>query len=361
MAEQEQDKSEQATPFKLQEARRKGQVAKSLDFNSFFAIGGLLLILSVWGERFIRQGLALEQSIFSQSAGLRYGSSDLLHWATFLFVETGWLVMPFFAAAVVAAIASNMVQTGPVFSFFPLKPDVQRLNPVQGFKKIFSVRMLFEALKNLIKLALFSAVAYAALQGLLPELFSMMSMDPRAFPLILLDDILALTFKLGLMLLIVALLDFVYVRWEFGKKMRMSRRELKEEVKRREGDPHVRAKIKELQRETVKRSKGMNRVPDADVLITNPTHYAVALRYQRGVMAAPVVIAKGAGELALQMRKLAAGHDVPIVERPAIARQLFSDVDIDQFIPESMYEPVAQVLAEVIARQDTRVRVGVTA
>ena len=179
------------------------------------------------------------------------------------------------------AVLSNMVQTGPIFTFFPLKPDPKRLNPVQGFKRVFSRRMLFEALKTFVKLGLITATAYFVIDDMFPHLLAMPQIDPKAYPAVLLDAITSLVFKLVLVLLIVALLDLMYTRWDFGKKMRMSRREVKDEHKRREGDPHVRAKIKELQREAAKRSKSLGRVPDADVLITNPTHFAVAQQNDR--------------------------------------------------------------------------------
>jgi flagellar biosynthetic protein FlhB len=347
VADQDQDKSEEATPHKLEEAKRRGQVAKSLDFNSFLLLAGMLALFYAWGRNTVGDGLRLEQSIFAQAQSFAYDAQAILPWMGQLLVETGILLAPVFLTAIIVALLSNLFQTGPIFSFFPLKPDVQRLNPVQGFKKIFSTRLLFEGLKSTLKLALFGAVAYFMIAAALPSIIGMVQQDPRGYVWTLFDQIATLVFKLLLVVMLVAILDLVYTRWDFGKKMRMSKREMKEEVKRREGDPQVRAKIRQLQREAAKRAKSVSSVPDADVLITNPTHLAIALRYDRERMPAPQVIAKGAGELALAMRKKAVEHGVVIMERRPLARQLFRDVAIDQIVPEALYEPIAHVYAEL--------------
>jgi len=361
MAEQDQDKSEQATPFKLEEARRRGQVVKSLDVNSLFIVAGSLALFSVSGMRFLAEGLSLQRDIFEQAPIMRFEISDLMHWFSAVATATGFILAPFFVMILVIAVLSNLVQTGPVFTFFPLKPDPKRMSPVQGFKRVFSRRALFEAFKTLLKLSLLVGVAYAVIVGMLPSLMAMPQIDPHGYPTVLFGAISSLLFKLTLVLLVIALLDFAYTRWDYAKRMRMSRRELKDEVKRREGDPHVRAKIKELQREAAKRSKSLGRVPDADVLITNPTHFAVALQYQREAMKAPRLIAKGAGETAEKMKAVARRYGIPVLERPPLARQLFREVDIDAPIPEAVYEPIARIYAEIYQPRHGAVRVGVEA
>lgn len=361
MAEQEQDKTEQPTPFKLEEAKRRGQVAKSMDFNSFFMIAGLLIVVSIWGDRFVRQSLRLEQAVFEQAPVFSYDIPRLVGWFGELMVLGAFLLAPFFVMAVIVAIFANMLQTGPILTFFPLKPDPKRINPVQGFKRVFSLRMLFEAFKSIIKLAMLGAVAYVMIQGLLPQLFGMMHIDPHVHPWVLMDHATALIFKLALVLLIIMLLDVAYVRWDYRKKMRMSSREVKEEVKRREGDPHVRGKQRELQREAAKRSRSLSRVPEADVLITNPTHLAVALKYERETMRAPRVIAKGAGTIAEKMKTLARKRTIPVVEQKPLAQRLFREVEIDEAIPESLYEPVALIYAETMAERTNETVVEVHA
>lgn len=359
MAEQDHDKTEQATPFKLQEAKKRGQVAKSLDINSFLLLAGMLAVFYVWGRQFLDSGLRLERAVLSQAQALAYDAPALLAWTGEITLAAGRLLAPVLLAAIVLAVLSNLFQTGPVFSFFPLKPDVQRLNPVQGFKRVFSVRLLFEGLKSLLKLALFGAVAYTVVVAALPAIIGMVQQDPRGYVDTLFDQVVALVFKLLLVVMLVALLDLLYTRWDYGKKLRMSRREMKEEVKRREGDPQVRAKIRQLQQEAAKRSQSVGRVPEADVLITNPTHLAIALRYERGLMPAPRVIAKGAGELALAMRAMAAKHGVSIVEQRGLAQKLFAEVDLDRMVPEALYAPIAQIYAGLYRQRGTEVNVGV--
>lgn len=360
MAEQqEQDRSEPASPFKLKEARSKGQVAKSLEINSFLILSAVLALLYFIGESLIAQQLRLSQSLFSRADLIHLDavtSVGLFEVMTNTLLNAYW---PMFGAIMVIGILANMVQTGPVFSFFPLKPDVQRLNPVQGFKRLFSMKLLFESVKTIIKLAVFAAVIYLALRAMLPALVALVDVNPRGYAAFLLDSIRGLLFKLLIVILIIAAIDMIYSRWEYAKKMRMSRRELKDEVKRREGDPQVRAKMRELQREAVKRAASLQRIPDADVLITNPTHLAVALRYQRDTMKSPQMIAKGAGELAAKMRVVARRHAIPIVENKRLARTLFKTCEIDEGVPEAVYPLVAKILVWVYSLRDERMRAEV--
>lgn len=359
MAEQEKDKTQKATPFKLQEAARRGQVAKSLEFNSFAVIVGLLAVLYMWGDGVIQHGLRFSQLTFSQAGQVVFDIPNLMNWLQVVVAGTGMLLAPFFFVAVIVAIGGNMVQTGPIFSSFPLKPDIQRLNPVAGFKRIFSMRVLFEGAKSVIKLVLFGLVAYMLLSAMLPTFIGLMHVDPKGYTPILIAESTGLIFKLAMVILIVAALDFVYTRWDFGKKMMMSHRDLREEVKRREGDPLIRAKLRELQKEAVKRAKSASRVPEADVLITNPTHYAIALRYVRGSSEAPVMLGKGSGTLALSMRRLAQQHAIPIFERRTLARQLFIEGAIDAPVPGALYAPVAQVYAELYEKFPAKVHIEV--
>jgi flagellar biosynthetic protein FlhB len=360
--EQDQDRTEPATPYKREEARRKGQVAKSLDTNSVFMLAAALASAAIWGRRFISDGADGFRQLLGHAQEFPFEPAGLSAWMDSLFRNVAHSLAPFFLLVILVGVLSNLLQTGPIFSFQPLKPDMQRLNPVQGFKRIYSTKALFEAGKSLLKLGLFAAVAWSAIVSLLPGIMGMLGTEPQGYPLMLLGLAQSLAFKLTLAMLIVALLDLAYVRWDFAKKMRMSRREQKEEVKRREGDPHIRAKRRELQREAAKRSASMRRVPDADVLITNPTHLAIALRYERGRALAPKCLAKGAGETALRMRTMAQRHGVIIVEQRSLARALFDEVAIDALIPESLYEPVARVYAEVaVIRRNASTVTGSTA
>jgi flagellar biosynthetic protein FlhB len=354
MAESDHDRTEPATPYKREEARRRGQVAKSLDTNSFFILAAALAAVTLWGARMLAEGGRAFQGLLSMAGSLSFDPVTLNRWGGAVMRDTLYGLTPLLLLVVAAGLVANFVQMGPIFSAHPLKPDFQRINPVQGFKRIYSGKALFEMAKSLFKLVLFATVAYSVIADLLPSALALSSHDPKDLPVRILGDLKSLAFELILALLVIALLDLAYVRWEYAKKLRMSRREQKEEVKRREGDPHIRAKRRDLQREAAKRSGALRRVPDADVLITNPTHLAVALQYQRGRALAPRCLAKGAGETALHMREMAARCGVRIIEQRALARALFDQVEIDALIPESLYEPVARVYAEIAGRPNIK-------
>ncbi len=344
--EQELNRTEPATPFKLAEARKRGQVAKSLDFNSMMVLWGLIAAVAIWG--------ASSWAALAELCGrllLGAASFDVTRASSYAEVALFaiGLLAPLACLGMFCGILGNLVQTGPIFSTFPLKPKFERLNPVAGFKRVFNKRMLFEALKSLLKLAFFGALVYGFLVALWDELPGIGRGDLASIAAWLEHNATGLLFRLGLALIVVALLDLAYSRWQFRKQMMMSTRELKEEFKRREGDPLIRAKLRELQRENLKQSRSIGRVPEADVLITNPEHFAVALRYVRGEMEAPVVLAKGSDHWAAQMKAVARRHRVPIHEQRRLARFLFRHGDIDRTIPADAFVDVARVYADLAA------------
>ncbi|HEY6123400.1 MAG TPA: EscU/YscU/HrcU family type III secretion system export apparatus switch protein, partial [Steroidobacteraceae bacterium] len=216
---------------------------------------------------------------------------------------------------------------------------------------IYSAKMLFEAFKSLLKLAILGGVSVAFFFALWPQLQGAESADTTAVQNWFGTNAVTLLFRLGLALVLIGLLDFAYTRHKFGKDMMMSRREVKEEVKRREGDPLIRAKLRELQRENLKQSASVKRVPEADVLITNPDHLAIALKYERGTMSAPIVLAKGADCWAADMRAMARRHGIPIYERKPLARLLFRIGQLGQFIPADTYVDVARLYADLEAKR----------
>lgn len=359
--EPEQNRSEPATPFKLKEARDRGAVAKSVELNGIVAMLAFVALLAAAGPALLQRQFRVDASLLGHAHLPGFSESSAMALASALLLETLMLLAPVFAALLAAGVIASLLQTGPVFSFRPLKPDFDRVNPVAGLKRLFSRRLLFELVKGLLKLALFGYALYAILQALLPRLLGLAQTDPAAFGRIGLDTAAELLFKLCLVMLLVALLDLAYVRWDYARQMRMSRRELREELKRREGDPKIRARIRELQREMRKRAKALRRVPEADVLITNPRRLAVALAYRAGEMAAPRVLAKGAGELAARMRRLARRHGVPVVENRRLARRLFLEAQIDGPIPQDAYAEAARALAWVFALRELRRGAGAPA
>ena len=266
------------------------------------------------------------------------------------------LCAPFFATIMLTAIVGNVMQTGPVLSFEPIKADFDRINPVNGLKKLFSLRTLFDGARACVKLTLLVWVSYASLKNLAPQFYGLSHLSAVGYVLTLLDDLTGLGLRMALILGLIALLDALYTRHEFAKKMRMSQRDLKDESKHRDGDPRIRARLRELRREMLKRSLSLRQTRHADVLLTNPTHVAVALRYVRGQMDSPQLIAKGTGQLAAAMRQIAAKHQIPVVRSPTLARKLFHDLEVDRYVSPDLYAEVARIIVWVFAMREQRQR-----
>ena len=349
MAEQgaDQDKSEPATPFKLEEARKRGQVFKSIELNSLAVLSVALAATVAFSESAIRKTFKLSQSLMGEAGRAELTIPSVVELMGALSRHVLFLLLPFLLLVMAAGVLANFLQTGPVFSFTPLKPDFSRLNPATGLKRLFSMRSVYEGFKSILKLALLGVVLFWMIWALLPDLL-MLSRQPLAsYPDLFVSMSSFVLFVLLLGLLGLSLLDLGYTRWEFMKKMRMSRRELKDEVKRREGDPLIRSKRREIQRAMRKKAVSAGRIKEADVLITNPTHIAVALQYRRDDMPAPRLISKGAGDAALKLRRAAFRYGVPVVENPPLARLLYRKTDLDQYVPEETYREVALLLRSV--------------
>ncbi|MEN9866330.1 MAG: hypothetical protein RL748_1920 [Pseudomonadota bacterium] len=354
MAEQDSDLTEQATPYKLDEARKKGSVAKSPDFNAVAVLGALVLIVYSSGWESWRQAAKVQQAIFARLGFSHWDLASTSHWLVQILLAMLNLLAPLFLALLIAAILSNLVQVGPIFTVKPLSPDPERINPVAGLKRLFSLRTLFDAGKSLIKLLILGSVTWFAISAALPGFLSLSGLDPKGYSRAFIDISAGLLGKLVLTLLVIALIDFAYTRWEFAKRMRMSRRDVKDEHKHREGDPRIRSRIRELRKEMLKRSKATRKLPTADVLIVNPTRLAVALSYQQGAKGAPQVVAKGAGDLARKMREVANRHRIPVVQNRMLARTLFREVDYDGFVPEKLYPQVAKIMVWVYTMRNMR-------
>ena len=356
MAEPDLDRNEAATPYKLEKARERGQVARSADVTAAGVLAAAMVFLAWQGWPAWRTVFRFDRAILVQAGHL--DASPAVLWSLIERVLSASLVLgaPFFVTLLLAAVAGNVLQSGPVFSLHPLKADWTRVIPVSGFKRLVSMRTLFHGLRALLKLVLLGTVVYFALKRLVPHFYALSGLSPAATLRTLLDDVASLGFQITLMLALIALLDLGHTKREFARQMRMSRRELRDELKHREGDPRIRARLRELRRELLKRSLALRRTRDADVVVTNPTHLAVALRYVHGRMESPRIVAKGAGLLAAAMRRIAARHSIPVVPNPTLARALYHGSPIDSGIPQELYAPVARILVWVFAMRDARNR-----
>ncbi len=341
------DRSEPATPRKRQKAREEGQVARSQDLGAAVVlVAGLLCIdfFFMWAFRelsdFLRGMFALMAS--PRLHGERWpGEIILLGMKTFLLL---WL--PLALGTLLVGLGAQLAQVGFQISSKPLEPKFSRMNPISGIKKIFALRSLVELLKGLVKALLLLYVLYRAFRDDLLVLVDTLRHPLAQGAMQMGDAVWHLSLKMALMLLVMALFDYGYQRWEFERSLRMSKKEIKDEYKQMEGDPKVKQRIRQRQREMA-RQRMMQDVPKADVVVTNPTTFAVALRYERAAMNAPAVVAKGRGVLARIIRELAEEHGVPVVENPPLARSLYDLVEVGREIPEHLYKTVAEVLAFV--------------
>lgn len=350
--EPDQDKSHAATPYKLEKALEQGQAAKSTVVVSAVVFGTAMVFLDWQGWPVWQRIFLADRKVFAAAGVLGTNPAGIWPLCGQMLAAMLWLAAPFLAAMVIAAVLANLMQTGPILSMTPIKPDWNRLNPVDGFKRIVSLQGLFVLGRSVLKAALIGTVAYFALKSLAPQFYRLSSLPAGALVRQLLQDLASLGLRLAGVMVLVALLDLLFTKRQFAKKMRMSHREVKDEVKNRDGDPRVRARIRELRRELLKRSASLKNTRNADVLITNPIHVAVALRYVHGEMASPQVVAKGRGFMAAAMRSIAARHRIPVVPSPALARQLYRDLAVDQHVRPDLYAPVARIIVWVLSRRD---------
>ncbi|AEF94630.1 flagellar biosynthetic protein FlhB [Desulfotomaculum nigrificans CO-1-SRB] len=345
MPEGSQEKTEQATPRRLQEARRKGQVPKSADLN-----GALLLLAAGIFALMAKDSLIshTQRAFFGYFNNLvvrRPQDSQLVEYLIDFTVNIFASFMPFFLILMVVAVGANMAQVGFLFAPEVILPKLEHLNPINGLKRIFSGRSLFELVKSILKVILVGWVIYAAVKGEFTNLLAIFQSPPQT----MLDQVLTVALKViiwgTVAYLALSILDLMYQRYAFQKQMRMSKQEVKEEYKQTEGDPQIKGWLRRRQRQLLM-NLVRKEVPQATVVVTNPTHYAVALKYERD-MDAPVVVAKGVDLLAKQIREVAREHDIPVIENVEVARFLYAHVEIGQAIPVEMYQAVAEILAMV--------------
>jgi flagellar biosynthetic protein FlhB len=340
------EKTIPATPQKRQKQREDGNIAKSQDLNSAVALLVALGVMVLFGREMFHTMLTAGSFYFSQLDELLLTKTPIetLVWQGMylLFVATG----PFMAALMLAGLAVNYLQVGFLFTGKPLVPKFGRLNPISGFKKFFSLRSLVELAKNLAKLGVVGGVAWFTLYDRVEEVLSLMLLSPLEVTMAVAGLTFTLWWRIALAMVIIAIIDYAYQRWQYDEDIKMTEREFRDETKNMEGDPHIKRRIRQLQRQMAMQ-RMMADVPTADVVITNPVRYAIALRYDMATMHAPVVVAKGMRITAERIRDLAVEHDVPIVQRPELARALYRSVEVGQPIQEDLFRAVAEVLSFV--------------
>ncbi|HBV96616.1 MAG: flagellar biosynthesis protein FlhB [Peptococcaceae bacterium BICA1-7] len=347
MADNSQDKTEQPTPKKLQDARKKGQVAKSKDLSS------ALVLMAVVGAFYLSARSAIDSLeryllwYFSNSLSIEVPDKHLPWMLLESFYDIAIIFLPIFVVAILLAFVGNVMQTGFLLAPEVIKPKLEKLNPIEGFKKIFSLTSLFELTKTILKVIVVGVVSYLVAIKYVPQMLMIFYKNPIQEMLEILDIMIVVGAAGGGAYLLLAVADFYYQKFDFNKRMRMSKQEVKDEHKQSEGDPQIKGWLRRRQRE-IAMNRIREEVPRATVVVTNPIHYAVALKYEEGVNTAPLLVAKGAGDIALRLKEIAAINGVPIFENPPLARTLFQQVDIGREIPAELYQSVAEVLAMVL-------------
>ena len=349
-------KTEEATPRKLAEARKKGDVAKSPDVAAALSLAGAAAVVLMSGGWFAtsmaEQLLPFIAAPHTMIGGLETGAG----------VEIGaialWAVAPFLGvvmlATILGGVGGNVAQSGLIFTAEKLKPDWSKVNPLAGFKRIFGPDGLVQFVKTLLKLIAVGVICWLVLKPHLRELENMAAMPPAMILPMARDLAIALMMSTIIFLAFTAGADFLWQRYRFAERMKMSKEELKEDYKQSEGDPHVKAKLKQIRAQR-SRQRMMQNVPKATVIITNPTHYSIALRYEPDEGdAAPVCVAKGVDALALRIREVAREHNVPIIENVPLARALYATVDVDETIPREHFEAAARIIGFVMGQRKKR-------
>jgi flagellar biosynthetic protein FlhB len=348
------DKSLEATPHRREEARKHGHVPRSHDLATVVVLLLGLLWLGLLGNQLLGFLGALLKEQLGGAAWLEAGPDFVVAESYRLLLGLGQVLLPVFGLVLVAAVVANVVQVG--FFFLPEKalPDITRLDPLQGARRVFSLANAVRLLFGIFKIAVIGLVAYVSLAGKAEEILALTEHSVPEIARYLGGILFWTTVKIGIALLVLAILDYLFQRWKYERDIRMTPRELREELKNLEGNPEVLSRRRAVQRQLTL-SRISSAVPKADVVITNPTEIAVAIQYVPDEMAAPIVVAKGAGFVAERIRRLALEHGIPVLERKPLAQALYREVNINQPIPRDKYAAVAEVLAYVYQLKGKRI------
>ncbi len=339
-------KTEEPTAKKLEDARKKGQTANSREVNHWFMILAAAVGVGVLGPAAARDMMGTLTRFVAAPDTIPTGAAGFGDALARAFMDVAGALLPVFAVLLVAAIGAGIVQGGFLVAGDRITPKLEKISIVKGFGRLFSLKSMAEFIKGVIKIAVVGTVATLIVLPELEQVELLPTMPVEAALVVLHDLIVRLLIAILAIMTLVAGLDYLYQRFEHIKGLRMSRREIKDEMRQSEGDPHVKARLRQIRMERARR-RMMAAVPSADVVITNPTHYAVALRYDGAAMAAPTLVAKGADAVAQRIREVAEDNDVPVVENPPVARALFAAVELDQEIPSEHYKAVAEIISYV--------------
>ncbi len=342
---QQQERSEQATDKRRQDFRKKGQVAQSREVHTATLMSAFLLLWVFYGPMFWDNLQHLLSGLLSQVGTYDLTPNSVMSLFKFILSRLALMLAPLLLLVLIVGFLSSFMQIGWLFTTKPLEPDLSKFDPIKGMAKFVSKRSMLEVVKSLSKVLLIGYVAYQTVSGQFEQGLYLIDMPPVSTISYLSRIAFAVLLKTCGILIVLALIDFMFVRHEMEQKMKMSKQEQKEEFKESEGDPMLKARVRQVQMEMA-RKRMMAEVPKADVIITNPTHLSIAIAYRRHEMDAPQIVAKGADNLAMKIREIAREHDVPLVENVPVARALYQ-CEVGDAVPEELYKAVAEVLAYV--------------
>ena len=338
-----------ATPRKRSESREKGQVAKSNELATTLALIAVLSFFFVAGYNTYYHLVSIMYGAFTAVESQLNSGKTILIFLGLMGVAFK-IIAPVLIVAVLVGVLGNIFQIGLIFSAQPLIPQMSRINPMSGFKRILSMRGLFEAVKSIFKIVLIGYIVYVTIMSNLTDVLSLVDADKSNVAALFVSTVGRIGFQVflraALALLFLSIFDLLYQKWQHEQDIRMTREEIREEMKRTEGDPEIRRRIRRVQRE-LSQARMMKAIPEADAVITNPIHLAVAIRYDYELMDSPYVVAKGERKVAMQIREIAEEHGVPIVENPPLAQALYKNVEVGEAIPMEFYQAIAEVLAYV--------------
>lgn len=346
MAADDGEKTEAPTPRRLSEARQHGQIAKSADLTAALGLLGGLLCLRWFGSGALASLMAFLRENLGERDPLTVGQIDVIPVMMTILMTVLASAGPIVASLMVVALIANLMQVGWLFTWDPLMPKLNKLNPFSGVGRLFSSRSVVQLAINLVKLAVIGGVAWSAIRGRSGQIMAALDVDGGGLLVLIATIIFDVGIRMALAMLLIALIDYIWQKWRYIRDMRMTKQDVKEEMRRMEGDPIIKQRRRRMQMAATLQ-KIRSTVPKADVVVTNPTHYAIAIGYDADSMGAPRVLAKGQDYIALKIREIAALHRIPIIERKPLAQALYKTVEVGQEIPEQFYKAIAEILAYV--------------
>lgn len=342
----EAERTEEATSQRREDFRRRGQVAQTRELSSVLLLLGVALCFWMMGQFFLQQIMDTYKLAYQFISPQALTTENLGPLFFQMGIKSALVLGPFFLLAFIVAVGSSLLQVGVLFSEDAMSPDLNKINPLEGLKRLFTWKSLVEGLKSMIKISAIAGTIYFVLKGASDTMPKLGFYNPIQLLNYISSNLFHLFINVGLLMLLIAGLDYFFQRFNLEQQMKMTKQEVRDEAKTREGDPLIKSRIRRLQREMAT-NRMMADVPKADVIVTNPTHLALALKYDPEKFAAPILLAKGADHVAARIRELAKEHNIPIIENKPLARTMFKTMEIGQVIPRELFSAVAEVLAYV--------------